>query len=110
MNDQRPTRCPCSADSSRKAGCEGASARSFKNAETGVSQSSTKLTVSGIRLCERASSRAPGSEGETGSVPTCAPSGGCALATAIEHPLGVAERAATAAQQNEQVVEDVGGL
>ena len=52
MNDQRPTRWPCSADSSRNAGSPGASARSFRNAETGVSQSSTKLTRSGIRLCD----------------------------------------------------------
>ena len=40
MNDQRPKRWPCSADSSRNAGSLGASARSFRNAETGVSQSS----------------------------------------------------------------------
>ena len=38
-------------------------------------------------------------------------SGGWALgATAIEHPLGVGERAAPAAQQHEQVVEHVGRL
>jgi len=43
MNDQRPTRWPCSADSSRKAGSPGASARSFSSADTGVSQSSMKL-------------------------------------------------------------------
>ena len=39
MNDQRPTRVPCSADSSRKAG---PAPRSFRKAETGVSQSSMK--------------------------------------------------------------------
>ena len=43
MNDQRPTRWPWSADSSRNAGSPGASSRSFRNAETGVSQSSMKV-------------------------------------------------------------------
>src|SRR6185437_2525774 len=101
MNDQRPTRCPCSADSSRNAGAPGVSARSLRNAETGVSQSSTKLAESGIRLWEPASSRACASVGATGSELS---------ATAIEHPLGVAQRPSAAAQQDEQVVEDVGGL
>src|ERR671927_375659 len=44
MNDQRPTRWPCSADSSRNAG---PSPRSFRNAETGVSQSSMNVSETG---------------------------------------------------------------
>src|ERR671923_301982 len=47
MNDQRPTRWPCSADSSRNAGPE---PRSFRNAETGVSVSSMKVSHTGTRL------------------------------------------------------------
>ena len=43
MNDQRPTRCPWSADSNKNVGSPGASERSFKKADTGVSQSSMKL-------------------------------------------------------------------
>ncbi len=40
MNDQRPTRWPCSADSSRNAG---PAPRSLRKAETGVSQSSRNV-------------------------------------------------------------------
>jgi hypothetical protein len=47
MNDQRPTRWPCSADSSRNAGPD---PRSFRNAETGVSQSSMNVSQIGTRL------------------------------------------------------------
>src|SRR6185312_6846257 len=109
MNDQRPTRCPCSADSSRKAGPDGSSERSFRYAETGVSQSSTKLTASGIRLCSAASRRACSGVGEIASGPI-APSGWELSATAIEHPLDIAEGAPAAAQQHEQVVDHVGRL
>ena len=54
MNDQRPTRWPCSADSSRNAG---PAPRSLRKAETGVSQSSTNVCRTGTRLCSRASAR-----------------------------------------------------
>src|ERR1700689_2611721 len=103
MNDQRPTPCPWSADSSRNAGSPGASARSFRNADTGVSQSSMKLKRSGIRSCSRASTRACSRLGATlAAIPA-----GALGATAIEHPLGVGERPSAAAQQHEQVVEHV---
>src|SRR3954447_6302572 len=96
MNDQRPTRWPCSADSSRNAG---PAPRSFRNAETGVSQSSTKVCQTGTRLKSAAAARTASSPGETSS------------ATAgSEHLLGVGEREAPRAQQHGQVVEDVGGL
>src|SRR3954453_11676062 len=81
MNDQRPTRWPCSADSSRNAG---PSPRSFRNAETGVSQSSMKLSWTGTTF-------------------------GSATA-AKEHLLGVLQAEPAAAQQHRQVVEDVGRL
>src|SRR3977135_3522201 len=111
MNDQRPTRWPWSADSSRKAGSPGASARSFRNAETGVSQSSTKLCRSGIRLWVRAKAGAssrPGSR-RSGEALTLSPGAapGALGATAIEHPLRVDERPFPAAQEHQQVVEHV---
>src|SRR5215217_6426949 len=90
MNDQRPTRWPCSADSSRNAG---PAPRSFRNAETGVSQSSTNVCVTGTRLCAAASSRTSVS-----------------AATATQHLLGLLEAQAAGAQQHSEVVEDVGGL
>src|SRR5690348_602526 len=81
MNDQRPTRWPCSADSSRNAG---PSPRSFRKAETGVSQSSMKLSWTGTTF-------------------------GSATA-ANEHLLGGGQAEPAAAQQHRQVVEDVGRL
>jgi hypothetical protein len=81
MNDQRPTRWPCSADSRRNAG---PSPRSFRKALTGVSQSSMKVRVTGMTL---------------GSA-----------ATAKEHSGCVGQPEAARAQQHEQVVEHVGGL
>src|SRR5581483_8162137 len=99
MNDQRPTTCPRSADSSRNAG---SSARSFKNAETGVSQSSMNVWRSGMRLCSRASSRTSSRVGVT--------AGSCSAATGKEDLLGVREPQPAAAQQDRQVIEDVGGL
>src|SRR4051794_22191883 len=96
MNDQRPTRWPCSADSSRNAG---PAPRSLRNAETGVSQSSTKVCQTGTRLYSAAASRTASSPGETSS------------ATAgSEDLLGVRERQAPRAQQDGQVVEHVSGL
>ena len=60
--------------------------RSFRNADTGVWQSSMNVSRTGIRLCSRASSRTSSSDGRR-------PAGrASALATAIEHPLGVGER------------------
>src|SRR3954462_104884 len=81
MNDQRPTRWPCSADSSRNAGPV---PRSFRNAETGVSVSAMKVSVTGMTLWS--------------------------AATAIEHPFGVGEAEPAGVQQHGQVVEHVGGL
>src|SRR4051794_37775392 len=98
MNDQRPTRWPCSADSSRKAG---PAPRSLRNAETGFSQSSTKVCVTGTRLCSAASARASSSPGVTGRE---------SAATVKQHPLGVREAQPARAQQHGQVIEDVGRL
>src|SRR4051794_30459173 len=98
MNDQRPTRWPCSADSSRNAG---PSPRSLRNAETGVSQSSMKLWRTGIRLCSPASRLASSRLGVTRR---------CSATAAKEHLLGVGERQAARAQQHGEVVEHVGGL
>src|SRR5215210_604259 len=81
MNDQRPTRWPCSADSSRNAG---PAPRSLRNAETGVSVSSMNVSVTGMTLWS--------------------------AATAIQHPLRVGEREPAGVQQHREVVEDVGGL
>src|ERR671918_719548 len=83
MNDQRPTRWPCSADSSRNAGPE---PRSFRNALTGVSVSSMNVSQTGTRLC--VVSATPGKQ----------------------DLLGVGEAEAARAQQHGQVVEHVGGL
>src|SRR5918995_3816648 len=83
MNDQRPTRWPCSADSSRNAGPD---PRSFRNAETGVSQSSMKVSQTGTTLWVL--SATPGKE----------------------HLLGVSQGEPARAQQHGEVVEDVGGL
>src|ERR671914_438086 len=81
MNDQRPTRWPCSADSSRNAGPE---PRSFRNALTGVSQSSMNVSQTGTRLC-------------------------VVSATPLkEHLLGVGEAEPARPEQHGQVVEDVG--
>src|SRR5918994_1228139 len=83
MNDQRPTRWPCSADSSRKAGPE---PRSFRKALTGVSQSSMNVSQTGTRLW--VVSATPGKQ----------------------DLLGVGEAEPARAQQHGQVVEHVGGL
>src|SRR6185436_10355919 len=98
MNDQRPTCWPCSADSSRNAG---PSPRSFRNAETGVSQSSMKLWVTGIRLWSPWRARASSRLGVTSR---------CSATAAKEHLLGVGQAQAAALEQDGEVVEDVGGL
>src|SRR4051794_40873325 len=103
MNEYRPTRWPCSADSSRNAGDCGSVPRSLRNAATGVSQSSMKVWRTGTRLCSRASARTSSRLGETGSAAG-------STATAIEHLLGIGQRPVPAVQQHGQVVEDVGRL
>src|SRR5829696_427995 len=101
MNDQRPTRWPCSADSSRKAGRVGFVSRSLRKAETGVSQSSMKVWQTGIRLCSAASVRASSSPGVTCSF---------SAATGKQDPLGVGQLQPARAQEDGQVVQHVGGL
>src|SRR4051794_39220187 len=101
MNDQRPTRWPCSADSSRKAGWVGSSARSLRNALTGVSVSAMNVWRSGISACSRASTRTVSRSGAIGNAST---------PTANEHLLRVGERPPAAVEQDGQMEEDVGGL
>src|SRR4051812_30544187 len=98
MNDQRPTCWPCSADSSRNAG---PSPRSLRNAETGVSQSSTNECVTGIRLWSPWRARASSRLGDTSRT---SPTAG------NQHLLGVGEAEPAALEQHRQVVEDVGRL
>src|SRR4051812_21840297 len=83
MNDQRPTRRPCSADSSRNAG---PSPRSLRNADTGVSVSSMNVSQKGTTLC----------------VLSATP--------ANEHLLRVGQAEAAGAEQDGEVVQDVGRL
>src|ERR671924_263424 len=83
MKDHRPTRWPCSADSSRNAGPD---PRSFRNAETGVSQSSMNVSQTGTRLW--VVSATPGKQ----------------------DLLGVGQGEPARAQQHGEVVEHVGGL
>ena len=99
MNEKRPTRCPCSADSSRKAG---PASRSLRNADTGVSQSAMKVWRSAIRLYSRARARTVARSGST------ARSG--LATTATEDLRSVGESTPPAAQQHGQVIEHVGGL
>src|ERR687894_909135 len=101
MNDQRPTRWPCSADSSRKAG---PAPRSLRKAETGVSQSSRKVCVTGTRLWRPASARTSSRPGRTPSLSSVS------APTATQHLFRVREAQAAAAQQDGEVVEHVGGL
>src|SRR4051794_36416079 len=98
MNDQRPTCWPCSADSSRNAG---PSPRSFRKAETGVSQSSMKLCMIGTTLWSPWRATVSSSVGLTSRFSATA---------AKEHLLGVLEGQAAAGEQHGQVVQDVGGL
>src|SRR5215210_2866816 len=102
MNDQRPTRWPCSADSSRKAG---PAPRSFRNAETGVSQSSRYVWMTGTRLCPRsASARTSSKLGDTPSRSSDS------AAASTQHLVGVGQRQAARVHQRGQVVEEVRGL
>src|SRR4051794_13668366 len=118
MNDQRPTRWPCSADSSRKAGYSGVRPRSLRNAETGVSQSSMNVWRSGTRLCSRASARTSSSDGSTATSRTGVPAtpGVPAAVRVSSAPAGtqdllrVRQRAPARAQEHQQVIEDVGRL
>src|SRR5919107_165390 len=95
-NDQRPTCWPCSADSSRN---DGPSPRSFRYADTGVSQSAMNVWRTGTSVCSRASSRTSSSDGVSSS----------STATAIQDLVGVAQLHPALGQQDGQVVEHVGG-
>src|SRR5687767_4204962 len=119
MKLKRPTRWPCSADSSRNAG---PAPRSFKKAETGVSVSSTNVWRIGTRLWATASARAVSSDGAASATPmllvtSAAVTGNVdsdvtssRAATALkEHPLGVGQRQAARPHQDGEVVEHVGG-
>src|SRR3954469_12931287 len=83
MNDQRPTRWPCSAASGRNAGPE---PRSLRNAETGVSQSSMNVSQTGTRLWVLSATPRK------------------------QHLFGVGKAEAARAEQPGEVVEAVGGL
>src|SRR3954447_5324201 len=96
--DQRPTRWPPSADSSRNDGPE---PRSFRYAETGVSVSAMKVWRSGTSECSAASARASSRLGRMSIA---------SAATGIQHLVGVGQREVARSEQHRQVVEDVGGL
>src|SRR3954468_23674657 len=81
--------------------------RSFKNAETGVSQSSMNVCRSGTRSWSRASARISSSVGSRCSPSASVSSSASAL---TQHLRGVAEVAVARPQQHEQVVQDVGRL
>src|SRR5579875_4024129 len=85
MNDHRPTRRPCSADSSRKLGPAPAQRRSLRKAETGVWVSSMNTSATGRWPAPLA-------------------------AAAIEHPADRRQPKVAGAQQDKQVVEEVGRL
>src|SRR4051812_25712629 len=97
-NDQRPTRCPPSADSSRKDGPE---PRSFRYAETGVSVSAMNVWGSGTSECSAASARASSRLGRMSIA---------SAATGIQHLVGVCEREIARGHQHGQAVEQVGRL
>src|SRR4051794_8218593 len=96
-NDQRPKRCPRSADSSRN---DGPSPRRRRYAETGVSVSLMKVWRSGTTVWPSASARTSSRLGLTSS----------SAATGIELLEGVRERHAARGKQNGEVVEHVGRL
>src|SRR3954447_10714344 len=101
--EKRPT-CPCSADSSKKQGApSGSPARSFKKAETGVSQSSTIRARTGTTLPSRVSSRASSRLGSSLSSPGLA-------TTLIEYLHDRRLRHLAGGEQHAQVVDQVGGL
>src|SRR5918992_511188 len=111
MKDQRPTRCPCSADSSRNAG---PAPRSFRKAETGVSQSSTNVWRTGTRLWSAARARTSSSDGPAprrSSRSTSAKAtqhllrrGGLELAAVEARPLARVARGARGLHEREQSV------
>ena len=86
----------------------GSASRSFRKAETGVWQSSMNVSRRGIRLCSRASTLTSSSVGDA-EPPHPAPVIS-ALATAIQHPLGVGERQAASPKQHREVIHHVRGL
>src|SRR3954465_11720351 len=94
--DQRPTRWPPSADSSRNDGPE---PRSFRYADTGVSVSAMKVWRSGTSECSPASARASSSVGRMCSA---------SAATGIQNLERIRERKITRCQQDGQVVEHIG--
>src|SRR5829696_9697781 len=94
-NDQRPTCWPCSADSSRN---EGPSPRSFRYADTGVSQSAMNVWRTGTSVCSRDSSRVSSSEGVSSM---------SAAATLIQDLVDVGQLDPAAGQQDGEVVEHV---
>src|SRR4051794_36535951 len=96
--DQRPTRWPPSADSSRNDGPE---PRSFRYAETGVSVSAMKVWRSGTSECSAANARASSRLGRISTE---------SAATGIQHLVGVREHQVARGQQDSQVVEHVRGL
>src|SRR4051794_7353950 len=103
MKLQRPTRWPCSADSSRNAG---PAPRSLRNADTGVSVSSITVWVIGIRRwpgSPPASVRTSSSEGVTFPMTEVR----SLAAAAIERLRGVAERQAAGGEQHLEVIQDV---
>src|SRR3954469_7653236 len=93
--DQRPTRWPPSADSSRNDGPE---PRSFRYAETGVSVSAMKVWRSGTSVCSRASARTSSRLGPTSKPARSA-------ATAIEYLERVGEGETPGGHQHLEVVE-----
>src|SRR3954468_15709949 len=107
MNDQRPTFCPCSADSSKNDAP--AFPRSLRKALTGVSVSSMTVCVIGIRRCApvppATRSRTSSSDGVMTPVRLR-----MSAATANEHLLRVAQGQAAGGQQHLEVVQHVGRL
>src|SRR3954471_18048772 len=96
--DQRPTRWPPSADSSRNDGPE---PRSFRYAETGVSVSAMKVWRSGTSECSAASARASSRPGWIST---------WSAATGIQYVEGGGQRQVARREQHGQVVKDIGGL
>ena len=102
MNDQRPTRWPCSADSSRNAGPGAAQLQERGDRRLAVLEERVADRHEVVLGRERAHlvERRAHAEAQLATQP----------ATATQHLLGVGEREAAAAQQHGEVVEHVGGL
>src|SRR3982750_3664013 len=94
-NDQPPTRCPPSADSSRN---DGPDPRSFRYAETGVSVSAMKVWRSGTSEGSAARARASSRLGRMSTE---------SAATGIQHLVGIAQAQVARGEQHGQVVEHV---